>query len=229
LSLDRAIDQRIDDLRNFRMAQVTAVGATTVTVALPGGESVSIARLGTWTPSAGDVVVVAMTSAGWVALGPLDIGASHFGVYTMASTAATQALAAGATVALSVGASVIRACAEVTVGTAAAGSGGTVSSAFTLGQTGQYDIAYSVSYDLAPINTLCTSYFARDGNPAGGDMWGFNRFDSGALSADTGNSNSFSHWFTAGDKICLHLSANKAVTVENPNRRTRVSIRYVGN
>jgi hypothetical protein len=70
MRLDQAVEQRVADAsQQFCTGQVTAVVGNKVTVTTLGGASLTIPRLATWTPAANDVVVIAMTPAGWVALG----------------------------------------------------------------------------------------------------------------------------------------------------------------
>lgn len=55
--------------QRFRTGQVSAVVGNKVTVITSGGASLTVPRLATWTPAGGDIVVLAMTPAGWIALG----------------------------------------------------------------------------------------------------------------------------------------------------------------
>jgi hypothetical protein len=57
--------------QRFRTGQVSAVVGNKVTVVTSGGGSLTIPRLATWTPAGGDIVVIAMTPAGWIALGKI--------------------------------------------------------------------------------------------------------------------------------------------------------------
>lgn len=70
--LVQAMDQRLADAgQQFCVGQVSAVVGNQVTVTTLGGGSMTIPRLATWTPTISDVVVIAMTPAGWVALGKI--------------------------------------------------------------------------------------------------------------------------------------------------------------
>lgn len=72
MRLDQAVDQRLIDAgQQFCVGQVSAVVGTKVTVVTTGGGSLTIPRLTTWTPAGGDLVVIAKTPAGWVALGKI--------------------------------------------------------------------------------------------------------------------------------------------------------------
>jgi hypothetical protein len=53
----------------FRMGQISAIAAPKVTVVTTGGASLSVPRLATWTPVVGDIVLLAMTPAGLIAIG----------------------------------------------------------------------------------------------------------------------------------------------------------------
>lgn len=53
----------------FRMGQVSAISAPKVTVITSGGASMLVSRLATWTPVVGDMVLLAVTPAGWIAIG----------------------------------------------------------------------------------------------------------------------------------------------------------------
>lgn len=64
------IDRRLRDAEDrFRVGQVAAIVGTRLTVITSGGGSLTIPRLSTWTPVAGDIVLLAVTPAGWIALG----------------------------------------------------------------------------------------------------------------------------------------------------------------
>ncbi len=67
-----AIEQRLAEAgQRHCIGKVTAVVAPKITVTTTGGASMTIPRLSTWTPAVNDVVVIAMTPAGWVALGQI--------------------------------------------------------------------------------------------------------------------------------------------------------------
>jgi hypothetical protein len=69
---ERAIDQRLGDVaERFRTGQISAIVNNTVTVTTSGGASKTINRLTTWTPAIGDIVVIAITPGGWIALGKI--------------------------------------------------------------------------------------------------------------------------------------------------------------
>lgn len=72
MRLDQAVDQRLSDVaERFRVGQVTAVVSNKVTVTTSGGASLTVSRLATWTPAVNDVVLLAITPAGWCALGKI--------------------------------------------------------------------------------------------------------------------------------------------------------------
>jgi hypothetical protein len=66
-----ALAMRLADVAEvFAIGQVSAVVSNKVTVTVQGG-SVTIPRLTTWTPVALDMVLIAKTQAGWIALGKI--------------------------------------------------------------------------------------------------------------------------------------------------------------
>lgn len=66
------IEQRINDVaERHRIGQVSAVVGSRLTVITSGGASITIPRLNTWTPLAGDIVLLAVTPAGWIAIGKI--------------------------------------------------------------------------------------------------------------------------------------------------------------
>jgi hypothetical protein len=70
--LDHAMEQRLADAADrHATGQVSAVVGNKITVTTTGGASLTIPRLATWTPTVGDVVVIAKTPGGWVALGKI--------------------------------------------------------------------------------------------------------------------------------------------------------------
>jgi hypothetical protein len=72
MKLEQAVDSRINDAaERFRVGQVSAVIGNKITVTTSGGGSPTVPRLATWTPLVGDVVVLALTPAGWIALGKI--------------------------------------------------------------------------------------------------------------------------------------------------------------
>lgn len=69
---EQAVDDRVTDAEErFRVGQVSTVVGSRLTVATSGGASMTIPRLTTWTPVAGDIVLIALTPAGWIALGKI--------------------------------------------------------------------------------------------------------------------------------------------------------------
>lgn len=153
---------------------------------------------------------------------------SHAGVYTMGTSSATQNLSGGAAaVAISIGNTAVRTNADITWSTSAAGSGSIANGAFSPGRTGWYSIHYTVSWQSPTSDTLLNTYVSADGNTAGIDWFGHERYNSGSIALDEGNGSSFEEFFTAGGKYCLHAAASKAATISNTNRRTRISIRFV--
>lgn len=70
MRLDQAVDQRLADAADrHATGQISAVVGTKITVTTTGGASLTIPRLTSWTPSIGDMVVIAKTPGGWIALG----------------------------------------------------------------------------------------------------------------------------------------------------------------
>lgn len=66
------IDRRIAEAREVhRVGQVTAVVGSKLTIVTSGGATLTVPRLSTWTPAAGDIVLLAITPAGWVAIGKI--------------------------------------------------------------------------------------------------------------------------------------------------------------
>lgn len=69
MGLEHAISARIADAtEQFRVGQVSGIVGTHLTIALSGG-TYTVPRLATWTPTVGDLVLIARTPAGWIALG----------------------------------------------------------------------------------------------------------------------------------------------------------------
>lgn len=72
MRLEKAVDQRlVDTTERFRVGQTSAVVSNKITVTTSGGASLTVPRLATWTPAIGDIVVLALTPAGWIALGKI--------------------------------------------------------------------------------------------------------------------------------------------------------------
>lgn len=70
--LEAEIDQRLEDAREvFAIGQVSAVAGSRLTVITTGGAALTVPRTTSWTPAAGDLVVLAVTPAGWIALGKI--------------------------------------------------------------------------------------------------------------------------------------------------------------
>lgn len=70
--LEQAIDDRVTEAaERFRVGQVSAVVGSRLTVVTSGGGTMTIPRLSTWTPAAADIVLIALTPAGWVAIGKI--------------------------------------------------------------------------------------------------------------------------------------------------------------
>lgn len=66
-----ALAGRLADVADmFAIGQVSGTVGTKVTVSVAGG-SVTIPRLTTWTPAALDMVLIAKTQAGWIAVGKI--------------------------------------------------------------------------------------------------------------------------------------------------------------
>lgn len=69
---EREIDRRIAEAsEQHRVGQVSAVVGNKLTVVTSGGGTLTVSRLNTWTPVAGDIVLLAVTPGGWVALGKI--------------------------------------------------------------------------------------------------------------------------------------------------------------
>jgi hypothetical protein len=70
--LETAIEQRLNDAaERHRVGSVSGVAGTKLTVVTSGGATLTVPRLATWTPVAGDIVVLALTPAGWIAIGKI--------------------------------------------------------------------------------------------------------------------------------------------------------------
>lgn len=66
------INERIAEAaERHRVGTVSAVVGSKLTVITSGGATLTIPRLSTWTPIAGDIVLIALTPAGWIALGKI--------------------------------------------------------------------------------------------------------------------------------------------------------------
>jgi hypothetical protein len=66
------IDRRLDEVREqHRIGQVSAIVGSKLTVTTSGGASITVPRLTTWTPANGDIVLLAVTPAGWIAVGKI--------------------------------------------------------------------------------------------------------------------------------------------------------------
>lgn len=72
MRLGQALDQRITESSEvFRVGQVSAIVGAKLAVVTSGGASLIVPRLTSWTPTVGDLVVMALTPAGWIALGKI--------------------------------------------------------------------------------------------------------------------------------------------------------------
>lgn len=70
---EQEVQQQISEAaERHRVGQVSAVVGSKITVVTSGGASLTIPRLATWTPLAGDIVLIAITPAGWVAIGKIQ-------------------------------------------------------------------------------------------------------------------------------------------------------------
>lgn len=68
---EQAIDARLTEAtERFRVGQVSAVVSNKITISV-SGITKTVPRLATWTPVAGDLVLVALSPAGWIALGKI--------------------------------------------------------------------------------------------------------------------------------------------------------------
>lgn len=69
---DQAMESRLSEAaERFCVGQITAVVNNTITVSTTAGATPTIPRLDTWIPAIGDLVVIAKTGMGWVALGKI--------------------------------------------------------------------------------------------------------------------------------------------------------------
>lgn len=69
---EQAIEQRVADVaEQHRVGQVSAVVGNKLTVITSGGGTLTVPRLSTWTPVAGDIVLMAVTPNGWIAIGKI--------------------------------------------------------------------------------------------------------------------------------------------------------------
>ncbi len=67
------IDRRLGEaLEQHRVGQVTAVVGSKLTVVTSGGATLTVPRLATWTPAVTDIVLLAVTPAGWIAIGKVQ-------------------------------------------------------------------------------------------------------------------------------------------------------------
>lgn len=66
------IDRRLAEAREqHRVGQVSAIVGSKLTVTTSGGASITVPRLSHWTPANGDIVLLAVTPAGWIAVGKI--------------------------------------------------------------------------------------------------------------------------------------------------------------
>lgn len=72
MRIDQALEARLAEAaERFCVGQITAVVNNQVTVSTTAGATPTINRLATWTPAIGDIVLIAKTGVGWVALGKI--------------------------------------------------------------------------------------------------------------------------------------------------------------
>jgi hypothetical protein len=65
---EREIQEQIDDAnRKFRVGQVTAIVGSKLTVTVDGA-TLTISRCASWTPAVNDIVLIATTQVGWIAI-----------------------------------------------------------------------------------------------------------------------------------------------------------------
>lgn len=70
--LETEIENRLDDAaERFAIGQVSALAGTRLSIITSGGGALTIPRLSTWAPVVGDIVLIAITPAGWIALGKI--------------------------------------------------------------------------------------------------------------------------------------------------------------
>lgn len=68
--LEVELETRLDDLaERHRVGQVSAVVGSRLTVTTTAGATLTVPRLATWTPAVGDIVLLAITPGGWIAIG----------------------------------------------------------------------------------------------------------------------------------------------------------------
>lgn len=58
-------------MERHRVGTVSTVVGSRLTVITTGGAQLTVPRLSTWTPVAGDIVLLAITPAGWIAIGKI--------------------------------------------------------------------------------------------------------------------------------------------------------------
>lgn len=65
---EREVQDQIEEAgQKFRVGQVTAIVGSRLTVTTDGA-TLTIARGSTWTPAVNDIVLIAVTQVGWIAI-----------------------------------------------------------------------------------------------------------------------------------------------------------------
>lgn len=71
MRIEQAVDARVAEAaERFRVGQISAVVGNKLTVSISGSNR-TIPYMASWTPLTGDIVIVALTPAGWIALGKI--------------------------------------------------------------------------------------------------------------------------------------------------------------
>jgi hypothetical protein len=69
----QAVNDRVAEAaERFRIGQIAGIAAPKITVTTSGGATIPVPRLTTWTPVIGDIVLLALTPAGWIAIGKIQ-------------------------------------------------------------------------------------------------------------------------------------------------------------
>lgn len=158
---------------------------------------------------------------------------SHFGEYTLGSTSATQSIPGSTDRAVAIGALVLSSTPDVSVITSAAATGSVPSGAFQINNAGLYEFGYSIGWSSASnlaggIESCVWNY---DGT---GDRYAYARYLVGTNTPAIGSgvNGSDRHYFAAGSKIAVVVNQTPAASnlpIHNTDRRTRFTIRRVGN
>jgi hypothetical protein len=158
---------------------------------------------------------------------------SHFGEYTLGTTAATQNIPGSTDRAVAVGAVVLSSTPDITVVTSSAATGSIGSAAFQINAAGVYRFGYSIGWNSA--SNLAGGMESCVQNSDGtGDRYAYGRILVGTNTPAIGSgiSGSDEHFFAAGSKISVVVNQTPAASnlaINNVDRRTRFTIRRVTN